>query len=537
MAQTQTNFQQFQNRIYTLIIQKLSNNDYNIDQENAILMFWGLSMNPINPTPKKTSSITHKKTTRTRTLMGITFNPIQSQLPNKPLHFPNINENNQRYNFQVIIGPPGTGKTTVIVTSALLAIAQPQYNMTRRHYIYIATSNNSASDRVLESFVDFFNENKILDGNLYVKRFRGDEKYFTINSYNSRFHPYICTRNALDTSIQDAQIFIGTIWQLKTLSNQFNTYPELIMFDETSQLTPPMIYVPMTHSNLDSSRLRGVCLIGDDMQLPPITTFTEMSINSLQFIMQYSNFSVQNIPRSRIITLLTQYRMHPAIRQIAEIFTPGRNLIDGPNTILPRHLLQGYHQNQIPTSLSNSAKSFIDEILNPQKTVIIIDTSNSDQEGSNLRVGGSRRNDFEINLVKGLITCIKSTYNDLDFTDTKTLKLISPYKAQAQRMKMLHPFAGTVDAFQGQESLIVIVSLAFNENQSSSHLSDNQRLHVMMSRAKSKLIIIGYKNILINQGNFRQVFNFSYSQSPNLNYNPVIIKEIDSDIYSEISII
>jgi regulator of nonsense transcripts 1 len=294
-----------------------------------------------------------------------------------------------------------------------------------------------------------------------------------------------------------------------------------------------MIYVPIGHSQIAKSKLRGVCLIGDDLQLPPITTFTQMGINSLTFIMQHTNFFVQTLPQSRIITLIEQHRMHPAIRQLSQIFTPGRVLIDSLATYRASNLLQNFTSSYPPNLLAPTI-TFLNEILDPMKTVIILNTSLIDSIGSNIRIGTSRKNDIELRLIQKLLKCIQTAYSTYNFNKSETLKIISPYTAQAEELSLFYDYANTVDAFQGQEALMVITSLTFNDQSSSKHLTDDKRLHVMMSRAKSKIIIIGHKDTLVNQGRFCDVFTFHYSNNPVLGYDPVLICDIDPIIFSDL---
>jgi superfamily I DNA and/or RNA helicase len=77
--------------------------------------------------------------------------------------------------------------------------------------------------------------------------------------------------------------------------------------------------------------------------------------------------------------------------------------------------------------------------------------------------------------------------------------VISPYDAQVQRLRELlaaHLEAGlevdTVDGFQGREKDAVVVSLVrSNEDGEVGFLSDVRRMNVALTRARSKLVVIG----------------------------------------------
>jgi superfamily I DNA and/or RNA helicase len=107
----------------------------------------------------------------------------------------------------------------------------------------------------------------------------------------------------------------------------------------------------------------------------------------------------------------------------------------------------------------------------------------------------------------------KSYYNDLeiegvqkwleqlkrDHISKDQIAIITPYKGQVRRMRsILDDYEiDTVDAFQGREKDVVIISFVRSnlENQLG-FLKDYRRLNVSISRAKSRLILIGNMDLL-----------------------------------------
>jgi hypothetical protein len=100
-----------------------------------------------------------------------------------------------------------------------------------------------------------------------------------------------------------------------------------------------------------------------------------------------------------------------------------------------------------------------------------------------------------------------------------TLAVLSPYKAQVSKLRskiysnrdLAHldafatvregrEFVGTVDSFQGSEADLVIVSLVRNNPRTGSSalgfLRDRRRMNVLLSRAKSQLILVGSLSFL-----------------------------------------
>lgn len=66
----------------------------------------------------------------------------------------------------------------------------------------------------------------------------------------------------------------------------------------------------------------------------------------------------------------------------------------------------------------------------------------------------------------------------------------------------------TVDAFQGREKdLVIISSVRANEENSMGFLSDKRRLNVSISRAKKKMILLGSESLLKTNALYRSVID------------------------------
>jgi hypothetical protein len=131
-------------------------------------------------------------------------------------------------------------------------------------------------------------------------------------------------------------------------------------------------------------------------------------------------------------------------------------------------------------------------------------------KGDPLESGKPRwHNAAEIDAVAAVLTHLRAN----DGKKKPTLAILSPYAAQVERIRRrliqrapatltgfspIRPgadFVGTVDAFQGSEADIVIVSLVRNNarvgGKALGFLSDRRRMNVLLSRARWKLVLIG----------------------------------------------
>ena len=99
--------------------------------------------------------------------------------------------------------------------------------------------------------------------------------------------------------------------------------------------------------------------------------------------------------------------------------------------------------------------------------------------------------------------------------------IISPYRAQVQYLRHLikketffKPFrhllsVNTVDGFQGQERDVIIVSLVRSNNDGQiGFLRDLRRMNVAMTRARSKLIIIGDHETLAHHEFYKKLYEY-----------------------------
>ena len=99
--------------------------------------------------------------------------------------------------------------------------------------------------------------------------------------------------------------------------------------------------------------------------------------------------------------------------------------------------------------------------------------------------------------------------------------IISPYRAQVQYLKKLikkyeffKPYrhllsVNTVDGFQGQERDVIIVSLVRSNNDGQiGFLRDLRRMNVAMTRARSKLIIIGDHETLAHHEFYKKLYEY-----------------------------
>ena len=246
---------------------------------------------------------------------------------------------------------------------------------------------------------------------------------------------------------------------------------DCLVHDEATQSTEPSSYIPLVLSK---------CLImaGDHKQLPP----TVLSLEA-QKVLSKTLFEklIERFEESSTI-LRIQYRMNERIMEF-----PSKTFYDGKliahESVRDRTLFGlGY---------SLTGMESFPRVVDPRIPISIIDTSHHPGKWERQRKGStSRENELEASLVKKLVT---------DFLGMgipeRDIGVITPYDDQVDLLKRILPDGvkvSTVDAFQGKEKEVIIISFVrSNREKELGFLEDLRRLNVSITRARSKLVMIG----------------------------------------------
>lgn len=233
---------------------------------------------------------------------------------------------------------------------------------------------------------------------------------------------------------------------------------DVAIIDEVCKATLPEILAPLIIA-------RKAVLLGDPKQLPPVFCSEERDIiRQLENCHLDRDMYIDNVyEKSRATQLLDiQYRMSNQIGEmISALFYDG-HLKNGRNedSIDPLTWITYTPTQKWPTIQEEN--SVLPRIFNEDESTIIVD----------------------------LITEILSAS-----TET-TIGIITPYKAQAALLKKKIQQServkiDTVDGFQGKERDVIIFSVTRTHG-SYRFLADKRRLNVALSRARDRIIIVGY---------------------------------------------
>ncbi len=256
---------------------------------------------------------------------------------------------------------------------------------------------------------------------------------------------------------------------------------DLAVIDEGSQQIEPSTLLPLL-------RAKKAVLAGDHRQLPP-------TVLSNQEILKRSLFErlmLRNLVPSLMLNI--QYRMNKCI-------------MDFPNRLMYKGALRA------DASIANRRppykKAPKDLALDPNYAVVFADSSALEAYEHLPHHSNSYENPLEaayiLEWVKELIEC------GIAASD---IGIITPYLAQVKLLRrLLEEFEQleikSVDGFQGREKEIIIISFVrSNLARSIGFLTDRRRLNVAMTRARSKLIMIGDRSTLEPNDPFTELFSW-----------------------------
>jgi ATP-dependent RNA/DNA helicase IGHMBP2 len=404
----------------------------------------------------------------------------------------------------VVHGPPGTGKTTVVVQAVKELILQ------EKKQVLVTAASNTAVDLLCERLSDkglnvvrIGNPVRVserlqsltLDYRLAEHPMAKDIKKMKkrANEFRDMAHKY--KRNfgkaereqrkalfdeaksimrdvskteqyILDDLLDKADVIAATLVGTNHYNIQNRLYDTAII-DEAGQALEPACWIPV----LKAKRL---VLAGDHLQLPPTVKSAEAAAKGLEKTLMEKNVALH--PEA-VVLLKEQYRMHAHIMGFSSKI---------------------FYDNQLTAHHSVAAH----EVFTGDLPLLFIDTAGCGFEEKQ-ESGGTENREEAALLVKHFIAYtddLQAAYKGV----FPTVAIISPYKRQVELLKELLANSAvvkqhsdrisinTIDSFQGQERDVVYISMArSNPDGRIGFLSEIRRMNVAMTRARKKLVIIG----------------------------------------------
>jgi hypothetical protein len=245
-----------------------------------------------------------------------------------------------------------------------------------------------------------------------------------------------------------------------------DSFFEVLIVDEASQISEPISLLPLA-----CARPRKLIIVGDPLQLPPITSERRGSVS----LMQTTLFDRLKLNRWPCIMLKTQYRCHPEIADICN------------RLFYDNKIIHGVGEEQRPAMLT--ALPAVGHVINLTREE---------------RRGSSYVNLGEANIVKKVVKRLLESGSgsvgvicfykaQVSVVVSAIAPLLDAFLNEARRVRV-----STIDSFQGQESDSIL--LLTTRAQDSCFLSDTLRVNVAISRARHHLLLVLQESLLESSG-------------------------------------
>ncbi|XP_020577562.1 DNA replication ATP-dependent helicase/nuclease DNA2 isoform X2 [Phalaenopsis equestris] len=337
--------------------------------------------------------------------------------------------------YALILGMPGTGKTSTIVHAVKAFLI-------RGASILLTSYTNSAIDNLLIKLK--------AQGIDFIRLGRQEAVHEDIRHYC-----FTDIHSVDDVKLRMDQIRVVGVTCLGIKHPLLvNKKFDVCIMDEAGQITLPVSLGPLMLAST-------FVLVGDHYQLPPLVQSTEARENGMA-VSLFCRLSEAH-PQA-ISALQSQYRMCAGIMELSNTLIYGNRLRCGSLDVANA---------KMKLSLVEPIKWWLKEVLDPNKSVVFINTDMLPAP--------------EITL--GLL--------EREISEDE-IGIITPYNSQASHIQCATSACveiHTIDKYQGRDKDCLIISFVRSvENSkscSTSLLGDWRRINVALTRAKKKLIMVG----------------------------------------------
>jgi len=389
----------------------------------------------------------------------------------------------------LVVGPPGTGKTTFISKSAEMATNEGMR-------VLIASHTNRAVDNAIEKL-----ENGLRVGN-----------------------PSKVSRNALKYSLEKQ--VLGNIRidedDIEEIVEQFSKKSgkierEMLRILNSSRivgstLIKSAIY-PMNEQNFDivfidessqalvSAALlaiqkgRKFVLVGDPYQLSPVLRFSKKPS-------MFSAFNFFASIKPSMMWLRNHYRSNPKIIGFSEKYIYRSRIRAHPSCNNIKLNIPFESEASFGSGFSSGSENG-NPILDPEKPVLYVSV-NGTEEGK-----GSKINRAEAKVAARIVQEL-----EVHGVERDRIGVITPYVKQKELISgLVDVEVNTVDGFQGREKDVIIFSVTAVSDLR--FPSDPRRLNVALTRPKKKLIVLGNeKSFMIHANKSKLLYQlFLYARN------------------------
>ena len=432
----------------------------------------------------------------------------------------------QAQDYFLLIGPPGTGKTSQALQFLVREqLAEKSKVQSSKFKVQSSILLLAYTNRAVDEICNMLTENE-LDYIRIGNEFSCDPKYS--DHLLKEVLDDNATLNSIKSTLADARIVVATTSTMNSNAALFNIkHFDLAIIDEASQILEPNIIGLLTVRHAERRAIERFILIGDHKQLPAVvqqqdTLEAEETNNSLKDI---HLLSCANSLFERLIlteraagrtdfigTLHKQGRMHPDIADFANRKFYAREQLE---------CVPLAHQLEQTLAYNEASEDETDDVLKAYRMIFI-----PSKPCRQLNIS-EKVNTEEARIITDLL---RRLYRQLgnNFDPQKSVGVIVPYRNQIAMIRKEIEKLGipeleeisidTVERYQGSQRDIILYSFTIQNHYQLDFLTANtfyedgqpidRKLNVAITRARKQLILTGNEQTLRHNQLFAELIDY-----------------------------
>jgi hypothetical protein len=426
-----------------------------------------------------------------------------------------VERGKQARDFFLIIGPPGTGKTSYGLVSALKEeLTEP------RSTILLLSYTNRAVDEICGKL----NENNIeyirIGGGLSCSQESSDHLLNNISRNCKNI-------SELKQVISSARVVVATTTAMNSNISLFNLKQfSLAIIDEASQILEPHLIGILSAKNNGAPAVKRFILIGDHKQLPAVVQQTT-AVSKVQDV-DLNSILLSDCRLSLFERLLKKYKEYPqVVYMLTKQGRMHRDIALFPNYTFYNNSLEVVpvaHQ-EVDLPIKGVSTNGIDNLLTTRRVVFLHCDSPKESQSDKI-------NQPEADMIAATVLRIYNLNRD-NFDLERTVGVIVPYRNQIATVRNaidkfgiaeLHDITiDTVERYQGSQRKYIIYGFTIQKYYQLNFLTNNvfedvdgsvidRKLNVAITRAEEHLILVGNTELLANNFTFYKLIEFVRSR-------------------------
>ena len=431
----------------------------------------------------------------------------------------------QAQDYFLLIGPPGTGKTSQALQFLVREqLAEKSKVQSSKFKVQSSILLLAYTNRAVDEICNMLTENE-LDYIRIGNEFSCDPKYS--DHLLKEVLDDNATLNSIKSTLADARIVVATTSTMNSNAALFNIkHFDLAIIDEASQILEPNIIGLLTARHAERRAIDRFILIGDHKQLPAVVqqSDAETEIDDGE-LLRINLLSCANSLFERLIlteraagrtdfigTLHKQGRMHPDIADFANRKFYAREQLE---------CVPLAHQLEQTLAYNETSEDETDDVLKAHRMIFI-----PSKPCRQLNIS-EKVNTEEARIITDLL---RRLYRQLgnNFDPQKSVGVIVPYRNQIAMIRKEIEKLGipeleeisidTVERYQGSQRDIILYSFTIQSRYQLDFLTANtfyedgqpidRKLNVAITRARKQLILTGNEQTLRHNQLFAELIDY-----------------------------